>query len=144
MKKSDMQKKAKAKSREKRRAKHEGTVARQRDRRQSAQEFRLNRMFREKQPPAVNGDVDPDAARIARDIEIHSQLDHNLEILRALEEEMDREDAARLETNARLEQEGSSSLREKMETLHREVVEQQNDASVGGTAEVSFRPNPTP
>lgn len=61
------------------------------------------------------------ADRDARDERIMEQLQKNLEILKKLEEEYDREQAAKQQLNAELEAKGLHTLEEKMEHLQSQV-----------------------
>jgi hypothetical protein len=54
---------------------------------------------------------------------VHSQLEKNLEILKALEEEYDAEQERRKEVNESLEEEGHVTLKEKLDALHAKTLE---------------------
>lgn len=58
-----------------------------------------------------------------KDKEIHSRIEHNLKILEALEEEYDKENAARKEINQKLENEGYMTIKDKMDALHKKALE---------------------
>ena len=76
-----------------------------------------------KQMPIVN---DPEA--LAQRESSHAKavaekLRNNLQILEALEQEYEAEQAARAETNSKLEAEGHKTMREKMDALHKKALE---------------------
>jgi hypothetical protein len=54
-----------------------------------------------------------------------SQLEHNVKILRALEEEYEKERAKKKDLNKELENKGLVTLEEKLNFLHNKIVEQQ-------------------
>ena len=60
-----------------------------------------------------------------------------MEILKALEAQIEREESERMGTNQRLEEDGHLTLKEKVEALQQEAA----DAGMTGTAEVMFTPN---
>ena len=108
-----------------------------RERQEQNREVHLNRMFRHRPVPIRNGGDDPEVERLAHDIEIKTKLQHNMEILKALEAQIEREESERMGTNQRLEEDGHLTLKEKVEALQQEAA----DAGMTGTAEVMFTPN---
>lgn len=54
---------------------------------------------------------------------VKNQLENNLKILEALEQEYEAEQTARSDTNAGLEAEGHMTMREKMDALHQKALE---------------------
>lgn len=114
------------------------------ERRQRNVEYRVQQMMKAPQAPIrnVGSPDDPTFTKNLTKEQIIARLNHNLEILKALEEEYDKEMAARQERNSDLEESGYSSLKEKMDALHGQVVAQQkSDLSFGGEAEVVFTPS---
>lgn len=57
-----------------------------------------------------------------------TQLEKNAKILKALEAEYEKEKSAKMNLNQNLEQKGLSSLKDKLDYLHNELVEQQKSA----------------
>jgi hypothetical protein len=55
--------------------------------------------------------------------EVRSKIEHNLQILEALEQEYDREQELRKELNTKLETEGHVTMKEKMDALHQKALE---------------------
>jgi hypothetical protein len=116
------------------------------DRRQRNIEFKVQKMMKPKQMPVRNAGEgeDPVFTKHLTPDEIRARLDHNLEILKALEEEYDKEMEARQGRNSDLEEDGCSTLKEKMDALHGQVVSTQmakEGIEFGGEAEVVFTPN---
>lgn len=60
--------------------------------------------------------------------EISEKLQKNLEILKALEEEYEQEQSVRDEVNSKLESEGHSTMREKLDALHEKALQLTNKA----------------
>lgn len=80
-------------------------------------------------PPALPGNPELAAIRQAeRDKRISEKLNHNLEILRNLEQEYEREQASRKEINDRLESEGYMTMKDKMDALHEKALKMQRVA----------------
>lgn len=76
---------------------------------------RLERKTRDRIKPIVNPKT-----KTARDIEIKSQLEHNIEILKALEEQYLEEQKHKSELNEQLESQGAATLKEKMDMMEQE------------------------
>ena len=70
-----------------------------------------------------------------------AQLEKNVEILKGLEKEFDKEQTQRESLNEELEEQGAVTLEQKMKVLQdREVVKQQTaQVGVGGSAECSMQ-----
>lgn len=77
----------------------------------------LDRKFREKIAPIVNDPGKKAAIAEADKKRIEERLQRNMEILKALEEEYERDMAAKKEINERLESEGHHTLKDKMNAL---------------------------
>lgn len=82
------------------------------------------------------------------------QLEHNVEILRALEQEHAKETAEKQQLNEELEKEGHKTMKDKLQALHakmdtakahRDFKKQMAEMGVGGTAtcKMSIAPPPT-
>jgi hypothetical protein len=92
---------------------HKMDEAKRSDRRLAA----TDRRFREKITPIVN-DPEKKAAREEADKRrIEDRLQRNMEILKALEEEYERDMAQKKEINERLEAEGHHTLKDKINAL---------------------------
>ncbi len=111
-------KKEKKKKDRERRVKKEVLTRRDKKRQESKyekeldREVRANRSLSEKPEPFVKP-----VFTVREDAEIMSQLEHNLERLKALEEQYIAEEKKRVELNDQLEEEGYSTLEEKMKAL---------------------------
>jgi len=77
----------------------------------------LDRKFREKIAPIVNDPGKKAAIAEADKKRIQERLQRNMEILKALEEEYERDMAAKKDINDRLESEGYHTLKDKMNAL---------------------------
>lgn len=91
--------------------------------------------------------------------ETRAKILHNIQILKALEQEYEKEQLAKKATNDQLEAEGHTSLQDKLDALHSDLAEQQKAlaeqeaesnqeeadpsciGSVGGSADCSFKVN---
>lgn len=89
-----------------------------------------------KPTPAVSGNPEVAAKQLAaRAQTVADKLQHNLEILKALEAEYEKEQASRSELNEKLEGEGYKTMKEKMAALHekalkmKDVVDMQAEAA---------------
>jgi hypothetical protein len=79
--------------------------------------------------PALPGNPEAAAkAELERARVIAEKLQKNLEILKALEAEYDREQAVRTELNEKLEDEGYKTMKEKMAALHEKARKMKEDA----------------
>ena len=74
----------------------------------------------------------------ARSKAVQDKLHQNLEILQALEEEYEAEQAARAEMNDKLESEGHKTMREKMDALHKKALELTGKAEPLAQAEKEY------
>jgi hypothetical protein len=115
------------------------------DRKQRTIEHRVNEMMKPRQAPhrnVVNGETPTFSKDLSKE-EILARLERNMEILKGLEEEYDKEMAGRQERNQDLENKGISDLKGKMEALHKQAVDSQkaDGMAFGGEAEVVFSPN---
>jgi hypothetical protein len=76
-----------------------------------------------KTPPALPGNPELAAIKQAeRDRKISEKLNHNLEILRSLEQEYEREQSSRKNINDNLEAEGYMTMKDKMDALHEKAL----------------------
>lgn len=57
--------------------------------------------------------------------DVRNKILHNMQVLKALEEEYEKEQAARKKSNEQLESSGHTTLSEKMKALHEELARQQ-------------------
>jgi flagellar hook-basal body complex protein FliE len=73
------------------------------------------RAMRERIMPVINPDKDK--------LRKQKQLEHNLQLLKSLEEEYKREQEARKKINERLEAQGALTFQEKMDMMGKEVTE---------------------
>lgn len=111
-------------------------------------EYRVNDYMKARQTPHRNVTEDGSDTIFSKQLtkdQILARLNRNLEILKALEEEYDKEMAARQGMNSELEEDGCSTLKEKIEALQGMVLEDQKskgkgDFAFGGEAEVVFTP----
>lgn len=81
-----------------------------------------------KKKPIINDLRKIQSANALKDQEAKEQLEKNLKILEALEEEYDREQKNRQQLNEKLESEGHFTLKEKLDALHKANLEK-HDAS---------------
>lgn len=107
-------KKAKAKERAKAEKKHKQRLFAQREKRAERAKERLEREHRERQQPISN------KTNLEK---IETALTHNLEMLKALEEEYIADQKTRADVHEQLESEGYSSIEEKMEALKQKSAE---------------------
>lgn len=129
----------------KRKAREDRGRARAASRRHKLQEMRreerrkslLDRRFREKQSPIVK---DPDKKRLMDEAEknkVLERLQRNADILKALEEEYERDTAQKKAVNDSLEAEGHHTLQEKVRAL-----EEKARASADDEGKVDMTPAP--
>lgn len=105
-----------------REAKGKARVAARRHKMQEAQRGErksssLERKFRERISPIVNDPEKKAAMAEADKKRVEDRLQRNMEILKALEEEYERDMAQKKEINERLEAEGHLTLKDKMNAL---------------------------
>ncbi len=67
--------------------------------------------------------------RVHQDKDIMAKLQANIEILKALEEEYEKEQAARKKLNEELDAEGYSTVKDKMDALHKKALEHQGHSA---------------
>lgn len=91
-----------------------------------------------KQMPIISDPVKLAEREAARAKAVHEKLKHNLELLEALEQEYEAEQAARVEMNEKLEQEGHKTMREKMDALHKKALELTGKAEALANAEAEY------
>lgn len=91
----------------------------------------LDRKFRDKIPPIVNDPEKKAAMAEADKKRIEERLQRNMEILKALEEEYERDMAQKKEINDRLEAEGHHTLKDKMNALESAAREKSLEAEGG-------------
>lgn len=108
------------------------------ERKQKNIEHKVNDLLKAPCKPIVNPGTVVFDRSLSSD-EIMSRIEHNLEVLKALEEDYDRESAEKLKRNQELEEQGFLTLQQKMDALNQQVLMKNN--SVGGEAEVAFVPN---
>ena len=90
-------------------------------------------------PPAKPGHPEAAARREAEQSKkIADKLAHNLEILKALEKEFEEEEGRRNELNQKLESEGYTTMKEKMNALHEKALKLKGDADALAQAEADY------
>ena len=67
--------------------------------------------------PFINDPTLREAQQKQREVEVKAKLQRNIEILQALEAQFEAEQAQRTECNEKLEAEGCTTIREKMDSL---------------------------
>jgi hypothetical protein len=91
-------------------------------------EARLEKKFRNKIEPIVK---DPEKQKIMQEQKnqrILSKLEKNAEILKALEEQYEEEMNCKKDINKKLEEEGNSTLKEKLDALDKKARENMTEA----------------
>lgn len=87
-------------------------------------------------------DPEVSAQREALNVQkVSEKLAQNLKILEALEQEYEAEQAVRSEMNTKLEEEGYSTIREKMDALHKKALAMTGKAEELADAEKEFAEN---
>lgn len=76
-----------------------------------------------KKKPIINDYAKIEKANKIKEQEIKEQLEKNLQILQALEQQYDQEQKNRQELNNQLEKEGHFTLKEKLDALHKKNVD---------------------
>ena len=107
-------------------------------RRQQKVDYLVSKKMKAPGKQVVNDPNSPIFSKQLTADEIRARLEHNLEILKALEEEYDKEMASKAQTNEELEGKGYETLKEKMDALMGEQKDRQ--IGFGGSAEVTFTP----
>jgi hypothetical protein len=92
------------------------------ERKLKKQEDLMDRLSEPILKPIVN-DLEAIEEKEQKAVNIREQLEKNLKILEALEQEYDQEQQRRVELNQKLESEGHKSIREKLDALHQKALE---------------------
>ena len=151
-KKQIKQKKREKKVQEALRKRREGL---RKDKKEKKEEFLEDKKFRKEQKELQKYEEIAEEIYNKLPPETRQQLEHNIQILRALEEEYDRELLSKEKLNAELEEEGHTTpeakinalkeraLKETKETANVEIVKSNSEdqISIGGSADCSFEPN---
>jgi len=85
----------------------------------------LERELSPKQMPIVNDPLVREMREKARVDSAKAQIEKNLELLKALEEEYDKEQALRQQVNEDLESEGHMNMKDKLDALHKKALSMQ-------------------
>ena len=99
--------------------------------RQERRSTSIERKFRDKVAPIVN---DPEKKALLDEADkkkVSERLHHNMEILKALEEEYERDATMRRELNERLESEGHITLKDKVNALETSAREASLEGEAG-------------
>ena len=99
--------------------------------RQERRSTSIERKFRDKVAPIVN---DPEKKALLDEADkkkVSERLHHNMEILKALEEEYERDATKRRELNERLESEGHITLKDKVNALETSAREASLEGEAG-------------
>ena len=99
--------------------------------RQERRSTSIERKFRDKVVPIVN---DPEKKALLDEADkkkVSERLHHNMEILKALEEEYERDATKRRELNERLESEGHITLKDKVNALETSAREASLEGEAG-------------
>lgn len=129
-------------------------------RQEEAAEFRKNQRIRKLQREMGELSVWADDVLMKMDDKVLTQLEHNAKILKALEQDYEKEKNKKEELNKELEDKGLKTLKDKMKFLHDKLVADQQEAGEAvlaedgllnskklsalgpaGSAECSFSPN---
>ena len=105
--------------------------------RQERRSTSIERKFRDKVAPIVN---DPEKKALLDEADkkkVSERLHHNMEILKALEEEYERDATKRRELNERLESEGHITLKDKVNALETSAREASLEGEAGKIGVVS-------
>ena len=112
------------------------------------EELRAQRKFEKEQKEIMQWEDAMEKAYSNLPLETRKKLEHNIEILKALEEEHERETAAKRELNERLESEGHITPEDKLGALQEKTVEEAiraeaetKQVGMGGSADCSFTAN---
>lgn len=92
-------------------------------RKEDANKARLERELSPKAQPIVSDPFLKEMQEKTRVDTVKAQIEKNLQLLQALEEEYDREQAARKEINENLEAEGHLTIKEKLDALEQKALE---------------------
>jgi hypothetical protein len=91
-------------------------------RKEDERKARLERELSPKQMPIVNDPLVREMREKARVDAAKAQIEKNLELLKAIEEEYDKEHALREQVNKDLESEGHVSMKDKLDALHKKAM----------------------
>lgn len=94
-------------------------------RKADAAKERLERELSPKTMPIINDPLIREMREKARVDAAKAQIEKNLELLKALEEEHDKEQALRQQVNEDLEAEGHISMKDKLDALHKKALAMQ-------------------
>lgn len=104
-------------------------------RKEDAAKERLERELSPKMMPIVNDPLIREMREKARVDSAKAQIEKNLELLKALEEEYDKEQALRQQVNEDLEAEGHMSMKDKLDALHKKALAIQEQKGEEKTSE---------
>lgn len=91
-------------------------------RKEDERKARLERELSPKQIPIVNDPAAREMREKSRADAAKAQIEKNLELLKSLEEEYDKEHALREQVNKDLENEGHMSMKDKLDALHKKAL----------------------
>lgn len=104
-------------------------------RKEDAAKERLERELSPKLMPIVNDPLVREMREKSRIDSAKAQIEKNLELLKALEEEYDKEQALRQQVNEDLEAEGHMSMKDKLDALHKKALAIQEQKGEEKTSE---------
>lgn len=81
-----------------------------------------------KKKPIINDYAKIEKANKIKEEEVKEQLEKNLQILQALEDQYDQEQRSRQELNKQLEDEGHFTLKEKLDALHKKNIDKEESS----------------
>ena len=144
-----MSKKSSAKEKKRKLRSKKKVRARREELRAAAREDKKQHLERRKWEKKLeremnNQEPDPELENLEvdeKELAIKKRLEHNMEILAALQDEFEKEQETRKNVNDTLEAEGASSIEEKMELVKSKLKEvqelqQDNDIAIGGEVEL--------
>jgi hypothetical protein len=91
-------------------------------RKEDERKARLERELSPRQMPIVNDPLVREMREKSRADAAKAQIEKNLELLKAIEEEYDKEHALREQVNKDLESEGHVSMKDKLDALHQKAM----------------------
>lgn len=94
-------------------------------RKEDAAKARLEDELSPKQMPIVNDPLACEMREKDSSNSVKAQIEKNLELLKALEEEYDKEQALRQQVNEDLESEGHMNMKDKLDALHKKALSMQ-------------------
>ena len=100
-------------------------------RKKAAKEKKLDKEIKENQPKLTPFMKEETQKRVEQEKKVFAkaQLAHNIEILKALEEEYDEEQTRRDELNKELEAQGLDTLQAKMDHMQAQILKDQEEVS---------------